>query len=169
MAVIRGPSFSYSDVKPLTEGSYGQIFSAIQTPGGQNVILKKMSKTLHHRAAAEIACGMRLRGVRSCSQMRCYFETNNSLWLVFDRVDGKDLYATMSESNFEAWPERRVKRVATQLLTAVSKCHEHNISHKVSSFLIFYKLSGQKVLGNFPENSRKFRMREFPDVSKKIR
>ncbi|PRP78164.1 NUAK family SNF1-like kinase 1-like [Planoprotostelium fungivorum] len=132
MAILKGADYTYHDVKSVNQGSYGQIFSAVQIPGGQNVILKKVHKSQQHRVALEISAGIKLKeeNIEGVSRLLSYFECGNCIWMVFERVEGMDLFQCMSEAEFTPWNERKVKRIALQLLSTLHQVHEAGIRHK---------------------------------------
>jgi len=117
----------------LGHGSFGEVFSATSARTQESVALKKIPKNSTHfnkrSLSREIQAGNRLKH-DGIVQFKTFFETENSFYLVYERLRGMDLYTLMKERNFIPLKETEVMDVLSQLISALIYCHNQDTCHR---------------------------------------
>lgn len=113
----------------FAKGSYGTISKA-EDKNGQKVVIKMIpTKVPFKWIRNEIAAGGRLQH-SNIVNFRESFHTSSFYYLVFDYVNGTELYTFMEDTEFAPIPEKTAKKLFKQLINAVAFSHEHGIAHR---------------------------------------
>lgn len=127
------PPCDYTIERTLGKGVFGEVFLATNSKGDQ-VALKRLPKSnpkfdwkLVHR---EVEVGRRLQHHEGIVKMVSYFETMSNIYLVFEYVDGSDLFTYMEERDFKPLNEREVKQYFRQLVDSLLYCHKNGVAHR---------------------------------------
>jgi len=116
----------YTIDKSLGKGVFGEVFQATAADG-HLVALKRLPKNgikfdlnLVNR---EADVGKRLQGHEGIAKLETCFETVSNVYLVFDYVDGADLFKLMEDRNFRPLPEIEAKNFCHQLVNSLLFIH----------------------------------------------
>jgi len=126
-------STRYTGLVHLASGSYGIVLTAQDAGnGGKEVVIKKIPKSGDNRRIRnEIVAHQRIpQTKKGLVKYHGYFESRNSLYLVFDRVKGDDLYSYMERHDFVPLSEAVVTRILRSALSTLSHCHSYGVAHR---------------------------------------
>jgi len=146
-------SSEYVIEKSLGKGVFGEVFQAA-AKDGHMVALKRLSKNgikfdwkLVQR---EIDVGERVKGHPGIAQLESRFETTGNVYLVFEFVEGRDLFTLMENRDFRPLMERDAKKYLRQLVNALLYCHSKKVAHRdVKLDNIIVDLAGKTKLIDF--------------------
>jgi len=123
----------YTIDKSLGKGVFGEVFQATAADG-HLVALKRLPKNglkfdlnLVNR---EADVGKRLQGHDGLAKLETCFETVSNVYLVFEYVDGADLFKLMEDRNFRPLPEAEVKNLCHQLVDSLIFIHSKKVAHR---------------------------------------
>jgi len=97
---------------------------------GHKVVLKKLKKTeqtAFSKLPKEVIAGLILKHERIVKMRDYYEEDDSTFFLVFDFIEGMDLFSFMSERKFTPVGEDSVKSILLQLLDAITYSHSLGI------------------------------------------
>eukprot|EP01117_Protostelium_nocturnum_P015390 TRINITY_DN5964_c0_g1_i2.p1 TRINITY_DN5964_c0_g1~~TRINITY_DN5964_c0_g1_i2.p1 ORF type:complete len:302 (-),score=127.97 TRINITY_DN5964_c0_g1_i2:294-1199(-) len=123
----------YGKLKEINQGSKSTLYSGVDKDSGDVVAIKKMGKKdfPKQRIESEVRALKELRGMDGIVRFYNVFESSSSFWLVFEKVQGPDLFGYMEEEkNFEPLTEEEAKEVFSQIANVVKKVHSKGIAHK---------------------------------------
>ncbi|PRP84820.1 SNF-related serine/threonine-protein kinase [Planoprotostelium fungivorum] len=124
--------YSYTGLKRLEAGGYGEVFLARQEPGDRIVVMKVIDKhkdeSVQYRFQCEVMAGKVLEGVEGVVRTLHFFESPRHYWLVTDFLEGGDLFQHMEQEG--PMDEDTIKDVMRQLLRTLKQCHLAGIAHK---------------------------------------
>lgn len=114
----------------FAKGCFGQILLAKDELDNE-VIIKKIPKEGSNpiEVKKEIDSG-RILSHPNIGQFLDSFETNDSHYLVFQRIHGKDLYSTIEKKMFIPFNDSESKKIFKQILKAVRFCHKKGVIHR---------------------------------------
>ncbi|PRP84387.1 NUAK family SNF1-like kinase 1-like [Planoprotostelium fungivorum] len=127
-----GPPPSLEVLDVLGKGTYATIFAAIDRITQKEVAVKR----LHHkgdncrRIYNEIRANELVGGVTGVCPYYGHRSFQKITCLVFEKIDGIDLYSLMEQRNFQPLPERKVRKIASIVGGALSECHRRGVSHR---------------------------------------
>jgi len=123
----------YTIDKSLGKGVFGEVFQATAADG-HLVALKRLPKNglkfdlnLVNR---EADVGKRLQGNSGIARLETSFETVSNVYLVFEYVDGADLFKLMEDRNFRPLPEIEVKNLTRQIVDSLIFVHSQKVAHR---------------------------------------
>ncbi|PRP83135.1 cyclophilin B [Planoprotostelium fungivorum] len=119
--------YRYEEIKSMGSGGHGDIFSARQYPGRKKVVLKRIPRTENpDRVRFEMEAGVRLRDVRGVPRFYHAIEEADFVWLVFDMVEGMDLYSYLQTC--EEMTQREVRKILKQLIAIIEQIHNKAVT-----------------------------------------
>lgn len=123
--------------RSLGTGSYGRVFSGIDSETGSKVAIKLLKKAELEesellRAQREIEILQQLKHPNIVSALEV-MDTPDSLMIVMERLDGGDLRQFCTERNgLNKTPQylQEVQDIFRQIVKAIHYCHSRNIIHR---------------------------------------
>jgi serine/threonine-protein kinase len=144
---------SYEIVAPLGEGGSGRVYRA-RDAGGQVVALKLLkddlarSERFRKRFSREVEAAMKVNHPRVVRTLE-YGETDGSLYLAQDFVDGASLSETIKAETEGLDPERAV-RMCIQVASGLDAVHDAGLIHRdVKPHNILLDRAGDAHLADF--------------------
>jgi len=123
----------YTIDKSLGKGVFGEVFQATAADG-HLVALKRITKngikfdtSLVNR---EVEVGKRLQGHAGIARLESYFETLSNVYLVFEFVDGSDLFKLMEDRGFRPLSEGEARNLCSQIVDSLIFVHSHKVAHR---------------------------------------
>lgn len=115
----------------FASGCFGKILLARDPIQEREVVIKKIPKSTGNaiEVSREIEAGKKLKH-KYISKFFEHFADNESDFLVFERVVGKDLYNIIDKRGFVPFPERETKKIFKQILKAIRYSHDHEVVHR---------------------------------------
>ncbi|PRP88804.1 sperm motility kinase Y-like [Planoprotostelium fungivorum] len=113
----------------LGEGSFGSVLLGFIEETGEEVAIKR----LNHRAKnieREICANKIIKGISGVCPYRYLFKTDHVTELVFDVVEGQDLFDIMANRKFKPLPEVQVQRFMSSIALTLSRCHQRGVAHR---------------------------------------
>jgi len=112
-------------------GCFGKILLAKDPILEREVVIKKIPKASGNtvEVAREIEAGKKLKH-KNVAKFYEHFADNENDFLVFERVEGKDLFNIIDRRGFVPYTEREVRKLFKQIIKAVRYCHDHEIVHR---------------------------------------
>jgi len=126
-------SARFHSLQYLTKGSYGQILVAQDHSNpSKEVVIKKIPKTGEtQRIACEILANRHIPlSNKGMCKYHGFFESNNSVYLVFDRLRGGDLFQLMERREFVPLPEAVIRSIMNRVLRTLVHAHNHGVAHR---------------------------------------
>jgi len=127
------PSCDYTIERSLGKGVFGEVFLASNSKGHE-VALKRLPKNnpkfdwkLVNR---EVEVGRRLQSHDGVCRMESYFETVSNVYVVFEYIDGSDLYTFMEKTDFKPLEDVKVKQIFSQIVDSLIYCHKNRVAHR---------------------------------------
>jgi len=127
------PSCEYTIEKSLGKGVFGEVFQATAA-NGHLVALKRLPKNgikfdwnLVNR---EVDVGKRLQNHEGIAKLNSFFETVSNVYLVFEYVDGADLFSLMEERNFQPLSETEAKKYLRYIVDSLIYVHSQRVAHR---------------------------------------
>jgi len=123
----------YTIDRSLGKGVFGEVFQATAADG-HLVALKRLPKNglkfdlnLVNR---EADVGKRLQEHSGVAKLKTCFETLSNVYLVFEYVDGEDLFKLMEDRQFRPLPETEVKNLFRQIVDSLIFVHSQKVAHR---------------------------------------
>jgi len=110
---------------------FGEVLLAQEQASNKQVVVKKLDKSRvdHALIHNEVEAGRRLRN-QNIVRMLNWFEEEKFTYLVFEWIDGHDLFEYMDKRDFTPFEEKEAKAIFRQLLAAVEYSHSQFIVHR---------------------------------------
>jgi len=120
----------YEDLEGIGTGSSGTIWQATERSTKRRVTLKKLCKEQPQwRIDSEVEAVTSLRGIPGVPYFHGKIDDLET-WLVFDYIDGVDLFSWLENRKFKAVSEDHLRYISLQLLRTVCHIHEAGVAHK---------------------------------------
>lgn len=122
----------YQMISFINQGTYGEVFIAIDRESLQEVAIKRLTDRAEgrNRLHNEIKANVILTGVKEVVQFQGHFKSTKGQHLVFEMAAGVDLFNMMERRNFKPIPERRVKKIARLVAAGLSEVHRRGVAHR---------------------------------------
>ena len=110
-------------------GGFGQC-SLYKTSEGKKVVIKSIKKQAktRHFTVREIDAGKTLRH-KNIAKFHSDFQDDENDYLVFELVQGVDLFKYFQDNEFTPFAEKSAKKIFRQLATAINYCHQKGVAH----------------------------------------
>jgi len=140
----------YEFEESIGEGNFGNVFKCKYLPLGQTVAIKKIRKTPVNSGMVEreIRAG-KLLSNPNVAKFYQQFEDAVFNYLVFEFVEGIELFSLMEQRNFEPLEESAARIMFSQLVKTISNAHTQGIAHmdlKMENLLINQKTNKATVI-----------------------
>jgi serine/threonine protein kinase len=128
------PVSEYVIEKSLGKGVFGEVLLAKSTITGEHVALKRIPKggpkfNWKH-LKVEVEAGRRISNHKNIASMETYFETINNFYIVFEFVEGIDLFGLLESRDFHPLEEKETKKLMAQIVDALIHCHNNGVAHR---------------------------------------
>lgn len=138
--------------KVLDSSSVGAVFLALKDKSTK-VVLKRIQKTPNtaRLIVNEIRAGQALSNHPNVAKLLSYHQETPYCYLVFEYIEGVDLFTWLEENDNYPMPESLARSVFVQLVQALRYCHSKGIAHmdlKLENVL-FDEKSGKATLIDF--------------------
>jgi len=124
---------SYSVQKTVGRGVFGEVLKGA-APDGRLVALKRLPKKGERfdwkLVSLEVDVGKRLENGKGIPRLEDVFESLENVYLVFEFVDGPDLFSVMEARNFVPLPEREARNIFKSILESILYCHSKRVAHR---------------------------------------
>jgi len=115
----------------FAKGAYGKIELAFDKMTKEKVAIKRIPKTTAIKMIqAEVKAGQ-LVGVHSnIAHFQKYYDFGDHHTLIFQFIDGEDLFTALETSGFSPMPEATCRNILRDVVTAVQHTHSKGIAHR---------------------------------------
>jgi len=112
-------------------GCFGKIILAKDPNSNKQVVIKKIPKDYESstEVVKEIEAGKKLKH-KNISKFQEHFANRDFDYLVFDRVQGSDLFSLIEKRKFTPFTDSETRKIFKQILKAVRYAHKHDIVHR---------------------------------------
>ncbi|CAB4056147.1 MKNK [Lepeophtheirus salmonis] len=117
----------------LGEGSFGKVMTGINNFTGEEVAVKRISKTnswffSRDKVLREVELYYLCRGVPEIVQLLEYFEEEDAFYLIFEKAQGGPLFSYLQSK--EPLSENQARSIIKDLSKALSFLHKNGIAHR---------------------------------------
>jgi len=113
------------------KGAYGKIMLAKDKSTGDKVVVKKIPQSTPARMITnEVKAGKTLGMHPNIAGLLQYNEKTDYHYLVFQHIQGQDLFTYLEKLNFAPRTESEGRSIITQILLATQHVHVNNIAHR---------------------------------------
>jgi serine/threonine protein kinase len=113
------------------KGAYGKILLATDKVTQQKVVIKKIPQTTPIRMVNnEVRAGKFLGSHPNLAALLQYIDKPDFHFLVFQYINGQDLFGYLEKLNFAPRPDSEAKSIITQIFNAMQHIHSHSIAHR---------------------------------------
>jgi len=113
----------------IGEGGFGTVRVATDEKGKKVAIKSVDSDTKAEWKHREIWANTLLKH-KNIAKMEKYFNHGSEMCMVFEYVEGSDLFTFLSKADFEPFPETFVSKVFLQILKAMNYAHKKGVFHR---------------------------------------
>lgn len=128
------PISKYVIEKSLGKGVFGEVLLASSIKESKKAALKRIPKDgpkfNWNLVKVEVEAGKRVSGHKHIAKLEEYFETINNIYLVFDYVEGIDLFGLMESRDFFPLEEKETRRLMKQITDSLIFCHNQGVAHR---------------------------------------
>jgi len=115
----------------FAKGAYGKIMLAKDKVTAEKVVIKKIPQTTPARMITnEVKAGKMIGTHNNIAALLQYNEKPDFHFLVFQHVQGQDLFTYLEKLNFSPRSEIEARSIITQILVALQHIHANNIAHR---------------------------------------
>ncbi|PRP74429.1 NUAK family SNF1-like kinase 1-like [Planoprotostelium fungivorum] len=113
-------------------GTYGTVYSAYDWEKDRDVAIKRLDNrgTQDDRVLNEIKVSTVVSGVEGVATFHGFFRSSNLTCLVFDKIDGVDLFTLMEKRGFLPVDEKAARDILSAVAHTLSGCHTRGIAHR---------------------------------------
>jgi len=131
----------------IGKGAFSEVYSARDSKG-KKVAIKKIFFSTDTNAVTyrmrEIEANLRMKEKcpKGVTKLLDYYEWNGNLCLVFEFIEGKELFYFMQERDFKPLSERKARNLFSQMVGTVLRCHQRKVFHrdiKLDNFILTKK------------------------------
>jgi len=115
----------------FAKGAYGKIMLAKDKVTSEKVVIKKIPQSTPARMITnEVKAGRLIGTHQNIAALLQYNEKPDFHFLVFQHINGQDLFSYLEKLNFSPRTEADARSIITQILSAIDHIHSHNIAHR---------------------------------------
>jgi len=115
----------------FARGAYGKVELAFDKMDKEKVAIKRIPKTTPIKMVqAEVRAGQLVGSHPNIAKFHKYCDFGDLHTLVFQFIDGKDLFTHLEETSFTPKPEAVAKSIISDVVRALSHTHSKNIAHR---------------------------------------
>ncbi|PRP89296.1 kinase [Planoprotostelium fungivorum] len=116
---------------PLGDGSFSVVYEAYDVQKQRRVAVKKVA----HRNDGpsvynEIKANEVVKGIRGIAPLLGHYTTKDATCLIFEKVQGVDLFGMMEGRDFCPLPESVVLSIMSSVASILSSCHSRGVAHR---------------------------------------
>jgi len=115
----------------FARGNFGEIILAKDPTSNKEVVIKKIPKTIESVTAVhkEIEAGKRLKHPNVVRYLE-NFQTDTHHFIVFEKIDGKDLFTVLEQRRFVPYKDGEVRKIFRQVTKAIEHSHKNGIVNR---------------------------------------
>jgi len=115
----------------FAKGNFGEIILAKDPLTNKEVVIKKIQKTIESVTAVhkEIEAGKRLKHSNIVKYIES-FQTETHHFIVFEKIDGNDLFSVLEQRKFVPYKENEVRKIFRQVTKAIEHSHKNGIVNR---------------------------------------
>jgi len=115
----------------FAKGAYGKIMLGKDKATSDKIVIKKIPQTTPARMITnEVKAGKLIGTHPNIAGLLMYNEKTDYHYLVFQHINGQDLFTYLEKLNFSPRTESEARSIITQILNALRHIHSHNIAHR---------------------------------------
>lgn len=115
----------------FARGAYGKVDLCYDKMQKERVAVKRIPKnTPIKMVQAEVKAGQLMGDHPNIATFHKYHDFGDHHVLIFQYVEGHDLFSRLEESNFGPMPEAEAKSILTDIMKALHHTHEQNVAHR---------------------------------------
>jgi len=115
----------------FAKGAYGKIMLAKEKITGEKVVIKKIPQSTPARMITnEVKAGKIIGTHQNVAGLLQYNEKIDFHYLVFQHIQGQDLFSYLEKLNFSPRTEAEARSTITQILSGLKHIHAQNIAHR---------------------------------------
>lgn len=126
--------YRYELLSKLGSGTFGTVLKAVDHKTGEFVAIKIIRNELRYfqqgLEEVKLLHFLKENQVPNVIQLQDSFEFRNHLCLVFELLEGGDVYASLRKMRFAAMPLPRIRAMATEIVQCLAKMHALGIAHR---------------------------------------
>lgn len=113
------------------KGAYGKVILARDRVTGERVVIKKIPTTTPTRMIInEVKAGKTIARHSNIASMYQYIERSDFHYIVFQFVQGIDMFVYLEKLNFSPRPDKEARSIIYQVLDSLRHIHGHSIAHR---------------------------------------
>jgi len=123
----------FETVRSLSQGSFGQVLVAKDKDTDRNVVIKKIVKRQpggYRRITNEIKANILLKERSGTCKFHGFYSSHHETHLVFDHIEGMDLFGLMKSRDFRPLPEHVVRHILRSVSQTLVNCHHLGMAHR---------------------------------------
>jgi len=115
----------------FAKGAYGKVEIGFDKVTQQKVAVKRIPKSTPIKMIqGEVKAGQLIGEHPNIATFHKYFDFGDHHALVFQFIEGSDLFSYLEGTGFTPNPEDDVRRILTDIVKAVQHCHTKTIAHR---------------------------------------
>jgi len=115
----------------FARGAYGKVDLAFDKMTKERVAIKRIPKsTAIKMVQAEVRAGQLLGTHSNIATFHKYYDFGDHHSLVFQFIDGDDLFSHLEQTGFSPTPEKQARATLLELIKAVQHSHSVGIAHR---------------------------------------
>jgi len=119
----------YETIQKIGEGGFSTVHSAFGSDG-KKLAIKKLKENVKEMWREREINANKLLKHKNIAKMERHYQQGDEFHLVFEYVEGSDLFAVMSESDFAPLPESTVGKLFVQILQGMNHAHKKGVFHR---------------------------------------
>jgi len=113
------------------KGAYGKIMLAKEKVSSEKVVIKKIPQSTPARMITnEVKAGKLIGSHQNIAAMLQYNEKPDYHYIVFQHINGQDLFTYLEKLNFSPRTEHEARSIISQILLGLEHVHKNKIAHR---------------------------------------
>jgi len=122
------PPMKFCDLKQLSSGSFGQVFTAQESDTGRELVIKRVPND-QRRVEKEINAYKRMPRGKGLPDFLGHHSTANHSYLIFGRIEGTDLQQLMQRIQGQM-SESTIRCLMRSVVSTLLNCHNLGVAHR---------------------------------------